>query len=201
MKYSDTKQVLLGLGHRFKYAFWIFVFLLALTVTLFLKFMYVEVGPDQGGVLYKRFSGTQLDQVYREGSHIISPFDLMTVYVLSPQKQNIEFTVLSQDGLPVEINASFKYSPEVDFLPRVHQTIGPDYVSKVLIPELQSLIREEFGNVIVSDINASSDVIVEQITSDPLGKANQENAKWFNVHSLEFNSLKINSLEDNPTSY
>ena len=106
----------------------------------------ITVHSGQGGVLFRRFwGGTVVDRVYGEGIHVIFPFNRMYIYNCRVQQVPHHFSVLTSNGLTVNIDISIRYYPEYDLLGVLHQKLGPDYVNTVVIPEIESVFRKIVG--------------------------------------------------------
>ncbi|NKB63330.1 MAG: prohibitin family protein [Gammaproteobacteria bacterium] len=119
------------------------VILLCLTLVLIsLPHILISIDSGEEGVLWSRFfGGTQLDETYGEGIAIIFPWDKMTIYNMRLQKEVITYQVLSENGLNVEVEISIRFSPYSEHLAILHQTVGPDYIDIVMIPDLGGHVR------------------------------------------------------------
>lgn len=134
-----------------------------LACLLFLFFfdrIVISVYPGELGVLWRRLgSGTVLDRVYGEGLHTILPFNQMYKYNVRKQQIRDSIDVLTLDGLTVKVNYSARYYLDKDTLPLLHQSVGPDYVNVVVLPEVRSVIRTQFGQYTPEDIYTSQKAI------------------------------------------
>jgi regulator of protease activity HflC (stomatin/prohibitin superfamily) len=140
-------------------------FLLAFLVVLLFERMVVSIHPGELGVLWRRLGGgTQIDTVYREGMHLILPFNKMYVYNIRKQQLSDTISVLTVDGLSLKVQYSVRYFLERDTLALLHQRIGPDYVSVVVRPEIRSVIRVVFGQYRPEDIYTTQKAIQERIS-------------------------------------
>lgn len=126
----------------------------------------ITINAGEGGVLFKRWGGTIIDRIYPEGIHIIYPWDKITSYNLRVQEKKHQFTVLSKQGLAIEIKISVRFRPEADMIGIIHQKIGPDYLMSVVIPEIESVIRRYFGNFNDDEIYTSKGAILQKIRED-----------------------------------
>lgn len=105
------------------------------------------IKSGERGVRWSLFGGgTVLDRDYPEGLRIISPWDYMYVYDVRVQEVNDSVAVLTANGLPITIKYSVRYRPDLQRLPYLHQTYGPNYVETLLKPEIVSALREVIGN-------------------------------------------------------
>jgi regulator of protease activity HflC (stomatin/prohibitin superfamily) len=120
--------------------------LLLLLVILFADRIFIRVKGGEAGVLWNRFSGTQVDKVFREGLHIISPLDRMTRYEVRKQVALHTLEVLSNEGLTLTLDLAIRYQPEYDLLGMLHERVGPEYLTRVVVPQTESVLRKELGN-------------------------------------------------------
>lgn len=120
---------------------------------LVLSFIRV-IGPGHVGV-QMLFGGVQ-NATLQEGLHFVNPFidvEELSVrteaYTMSGMRDEGDvvgddaITVLSKDGLPISMDITIWYRLESSDAPRVYQTIGPDYVTKIIRPAVRTAIREE----------------------------------------------------------
>jgi regulator of protease activity HflC (stomatin/prohibitin superfamily) len=105
----------------------------------------VTIHAGQEGVLWRRFSGTGLDIVLLEGVHLIFPWDHVYVYDVRIQRVDHTVEILSTDGLEISVEVSTRYFPVMKTVPRLHQKVGPDYVTRIIIPEVVLAVREVMG--------------------------------------------------------
>jgi len=108
--------------------------------------MVITAYVGEAGVLFRRFSGTEIDKIYKEGVHFISPLDIMTVYETRNQIALHEFDVLSVKGLRIHLAIAIRYRPRYDMLPILHQQIGPDYLPRIVLPQIESVMRKQLGS-------------------------------------------------------
>jgi len=122
------------------------IFIVIILVIYLWHKIVISVHSGQGGVLYRRlWGGTVVDKIYGEGLHIILPFNKMYIYDCRVQQVSHHFSVLTNNGLTVNIVISIRYYPEYDLLGILHQKLGPDYVNTVVIPEIESVFRKIVG--------------------------------------------------------
>lgn len=129
--------------HRFGLT--IFCLLVLFSLFVFWGRIVVTVRAGQAGVLFSRFSGTNLERVYLEGVHLVWPWDHLQIYDLRIQMVDHSAEILSTDGLDIKIDFSVRFSPVGKTLPYLHQKIGPEYVNKIVLPEVVTAVREVMG--------------------------------------------------------
>ena len=135
-----------------------------LFIALLSSRIFFSINPGEAGVRWKRFSGTQIDRIFGEGFHMIPPWDKMFIYNVRIQELPVELFVLTKTGLKVNLFISIRYAPDYKLLGVLHQQVGPDYAKIVIIPEIESVIREIIGTMDAEQIYTTGrKVIVEAI--------------------------------------
>ena len=134
--------------------------LLTLAAFYFFPEMVVTIYPGQAGIVWDRFfGGTRTDVVYGEGVHIVAPWNRMYSYDVRIQDETQKFTALSQHGLPIDLTVSIRYRPAgapfeysvnrgsggEQSLGELHKRVGPDYVTKLVIPVVGAAARTVIG--------------------------------------------------------
>ena len=105
------------------------------------------IDSGHAGVRWSRFfGGTVLDKVYHEGTQIILPWDKMYIYDIRLQEMHDLLTVLSKNGLSIDVDWSGRFYLNESRLPYLHKYIGSDYLEKVVKPEYISALRTVIGN-------------------------------------------------------
>lgn len=108
--------------------------------------VFVAIHSGEGGVLWRRFwGGTELDWSFREGTAVVWPWNRVHVYDLTVQQLRVDVPVYTSDGLSVMTSVSARFSLDREHLPRLHKELGPDYVEKLVKPELMNSIRTMIG--------------------------------------------------------
>ncbi len=112
---------------------------------VFWRRMVVTVHVGEEAVLWRRSTGTELNAAYLEGTHVIFPWDAMYVYDVRISKVGHTAQVLSSDGLNIGVDLAIQYHPVRKALPYLHQSVGPDYVNKIVVPEVVTAVRQVVG--------------------------------------------------------
>ncbi len=154
----------------------------ALLFLLPMLWPFVLVGAGERAVIFNRLSGTQPGQL-GEGLHVLVPFvqkaslyDVKSqTYTMSASTTEVNaqagsandaLEALTADGLPVSLELSVRYHPDPEQISRLHQQIGPDYVSKIVRPLTRSHVRMVVAQYPVVDIYGPRRAkIIEQINT------------------------------------
>lgn len=121
-------------------AIFLFVFLAIFTIPVLLY----AVPAGHVGVLWKRFGGgTDMDNPpMAEGSHLVWPWNVVTLYDMRLRHVNKEFDVLSSDGLKMTINVSWQFHIDQSFVSEIHKNLGPEFDETVVVPQIGSRARD-----------------------------------------------------------
>jgi regulator of protease activity HflC (stomatin/prohibitin superfamily) len=98
------------------------------------------------GVRWSRFfGGTVTDEIYQEGTHVIPPWDQMTIYDARLQVVERNFDVLTADGLSSTVNVAFRFRLDEKNVGILQKYVGPDYLEVLLAPEVGAQARHVFA--------------------------------------------------------
>ena len=157
---------------------WVAGGLLALTFAR----SFVVVGAGERAVVFNRFSGVQRGAL-GEGLHMLLPwvqsatiYDVKThTYTMSASKNEANVTIgnandallaLTSDGLPVTLEMSVQFHPDPNKVSELHQTIGPEYIDKIVRPQTRSHVRMVVSKYPVTSVyGAERGKIAEQINT------------------------------------
>jgi len=138
----------------------IVIYLMVATLVGFLIAPNVIVTVPTGhvGILWKRFrGGTQLDPhlLKDEGMRVLLPWDKLFLYDLRLQTTTDTYNAISKDGVNLIATINIRFRLKHDAIPQLHQTIGPDYVSRMLRPEIGNRTREIIAQYTAEEVYSS----------------------------------------------
>lgn len=152
--------------------------------------VFYSIQPGMRGVRWSMFGGgTVLDRDYPEGLRVIAPWDRMFIYDVRVQEVSGEVVVLSSNGLPITVDYSVRFRPDLAKLPYLHQTYGPNYVETLVRPEIVSALREVIGNYRPETIYSRSELGLIDETYQSL--AAQLTNRYVVVQTVIIESLRL----------
>jgi regulator of protease activity HflC (stomatin/prohibitin superfamily) len=151
---------------RARYVWWRFVehhlpmfviYLLVATLVgvVLAPFMLVTVPSGYVGVLWKRFGGgTVLDphKLKAEGMRITLPWNVVFLYDLRLQSATETYNAISRDGISLTATINIRFRLKRDSVPQLHQSIGPDYIQALIVPEIGNRMREVISEYTAEDV-------------------------------------------------
>ncbi|MFZ4503096.1 MAG: prohibitin family protein [Methylococcaceae bacterium] len=142
------------------------VLMLGLLLVFFWSYIVITIKPGEVGVLFKRFGqGTVVDTLYQEGLTIIFPWNIMYKYDTRVQQHPYKMSTLTKEGLKVDMDISIRFYPELETVGVLHQRIGPDYLEKIVVPEVASNVREQVGHLGIEDLYTPDPTILQEIVN------------------------------------
>ncbi len=127
---------------------------IALALLLLLPRCLLVVQPGNEAVIFNRLFGTEMTP-RGPGIHLLLPvlqfptlYDVRTqTYSMASQSEdrgsrsNDSLTALTADGQRVELDISVRYRLAPQQVPQLHQSVGPDFLAKIIRPASQALVR------------------------------------------------------------
>lgn len=129
----------------------------------------VTIDSGEAGVLFKTFgNGVVIDEPpMNEGFHLVAPWNKVFVYEVRQQELFEKMKVLSSNGLEIQIDASAWYEPVYDQLGNLHQSLGQDYLQRVIQPAIRSAARSVVGRYTPEQLYSSKrDAIQDEIFAE-----------------------------------
>ena len=140
--------------------------LLILVIIVLWSRILVVIKPGEAGVLYRMLTtGTVTDHVYAEGLHIVMPLNTMYKYDTRVKITLHELDVLTSSGLPIKLSLAVRYQVTYDLLGILHQQVGPDYPNKIILPQIESVLRRNIGQYTPEDIYTNRAGVLSKIIS------------------------------------
>ena len=129
----------------------------------------VTIDSGEAGVLFKTFGdGVVVDEPpMSEGFHIVAPWNKVFIYEVRQQELFEKMKVLSSNGLEIQIDASAWYEPVYNDLGNLHQSLGKDYLQRVIQPAIRSAARSVVGRYTPEQLYSSKrDAIQDEIFAE-----------------------------------
>lgn len=163
----------------------------AVIVVLFILFLIVFqpmtiVGVGERGV--KVTLGQTSPVALEEGVHFVMPF-ISTVKKMNVKtvKSNIATMAQSKDIQQARIVYVVNYNLQPENAPKMWRTVGRDYVSVVVMPTVEGIVKDTIGKWDAQDIVANR----EKVASEVLFKLNEKlGPKYINVSDFQITEIQ-----------
>lgn len=144
----------------------IFVFFIA----MFWTRIFISIDSGQQGIRWSRFSGTELDEIYGEGLHVIWPWDRMYIYQTRLQSKTDTLQILTSEGLNVNVEFSYRYYLMRDSIPTIHKNLGVTYGNSYVKPEVEAASIAIIGNYAPEQLYKMSSLVIQSTIKYYLSK-------------------------------
>ena len=129
------------------------IIILAFLALVVANSTFLTINSGEKGVLFKKFSGgLDVENIYGDGFHIVAPWNSMFVYDVRVNEDFEKMQVLSSNGLEIAVELSFRYQPSASEIGYLHAQVGPDYLKRIVVPEIRSATREVIGKYLPEEL-------------------------------------------------
>jgi len=150
--------------------------------------MFYVLKPGERAVIFKKFSGgLDKDNIFIPGFHVIAPWNDLIRYDVREQKVEETMDVLDKGGLSINVDVTIIFNPFYDKIGYLHENIGVNFISVMVIPNVRSSVRAVTGRYTAEEIYSTKrgEVEAEIIESTRLALAQK---------NIEMKDLLIRSI-------
>lgn len=156
---------------------------IGLAALVFISASVVIVPAGERAVVFDNFRGV-LPGVRNEGMTFVVPFVQKAIrYDVKTQTYNVgtsdadanntgnaepAIEARTADGQTVQVELSIRFHPKPDELWKLHQEVGPNYLYKIILPEVRSVIRTVVALYNVMDVYSSKRMAMQNSVDDDL---------------------------------
>ena len=76
---------------------------------------------------------------------------------MTPSVTYHQLDVLSSEGLRLRLDLAIRFNPEYVMLGMLHERIGTDYLTRVVVPQTESVLRKQLGRATAEQIYTNED--------------------------------------------
>lgn len=108
-----------------------------------------------GDVGVKDFFGNVSTSILPAGVHVVIPFTKVVKMSIKTQEIKETAEVPSKEGLMMDLEASVLYRLDPSKAPEIYRTVGRDYASIAVLPQIRSALREITASYEAKDLYSS----------------------------------------------
>jgi regulator of protease activity HflC (stomatin/prohibitin superfamily) len=161
----------------------ILIMLLLLLIVAFWDSIFITIPAGHKGVLFRTLAGgTVTDRYYDEGLVLVLPWNEMYVYdtrIISGQ-DSIE--ALTEDGLQVRAEISYRFRPKIDSLGNMHKNLGLDYADKIIVPHVTAATRDVISRYRIDALYTTSR---SDIQADMLAQVRSQVDSFYSITTID----------------
>lgn len=149
-----------------------------------------QIPSGHKGVFYAKFgSGTEFGNIYNEGFQWHMPWNRIFVYKIQLQENKEAVTVLSSDGATIRMEMSIMYYPIASKLDSLQVTIGQNYYSVAVAPQLRGIARSAAGNYTPEEIYSTKREEVTELIKNNLAEVIAD--KYIQIENVIIRDVQI----------
>ena len=134
---------------------------------VFAKSIFYTIDPGQEGfVFYTLGDGLDKETAKGQGLHFKWPWDKVFIYDTRIKEQVTSMEVLSNDGLTIKVELSYRYQPVAGKGGYIEDAVGGGFHDIVVAPTILSVTREVIGRYKPEDLYAEARTTIEQSVFD-----------------------------------
>ncbi|MEP2023484.1 MAG: prohibitin family protein [Reichenbachiella sp.] len=124
--------------------------------------LFYTIGPAERAVVFYKFSdGLDKNNIIGPGFHVKAPWNSVYVFDVSENKVEESMDVLDKNGLSVSVDVSVRFTPMPSKIGYLQETFQKDYISRLVIPEVRSSVRQVMGRYTAEEIYSTKRSEVE----------------------------------------
>lgn len=150
---------------------------------------FVTIGSGERGVLFKRFSGLDKENIYNPGFHVVAPWNSMYVYDVREQQIEEAMEVLSSNGLNIEVDVTARVRPSFQEVPMLHETFAKDYIERLVRPEIRSSVRQVIGKFTPEELYSTKRDEVQTMITEEL--SNTLAANYVDLRAILIRDIEL----------
>jgi regulator of protease activity HflC (stomatin/prohibitin superfamily) len=169
----------------------VIIIAMAIIIVLLLIFgsrMFYIIRPGERAVLFRTLTGElEKDNIVGTGFKIVAPWNSLYKYDVKEQKSEETMDVLDKNGLSINVDVTVRFNPLYDRIGYLHETFGENYVSRLVIPEVRSTVRQVTGRFTAEEIYSTRRSEVEATIIEETGAILAKN-------NIDMRALLIRSI-------
>lgn len=175
---------------------WGLAIAIALLITLLTGVRMVGTGEVGVVTQYGKVTGRELD----EGISLVLPWGLnsVTIYDIKVQKETVTSTAASKDLQDVSSEIVLNYNLERGSVSRIHQTIGANYIDKIISPAINEVFKAASAEYTASELITERSKLKTQaqsILSERLAE-HGINVSQLSIVDFKFSETFSKAIED-----
>lgn len=144
-------------------------------LVFFLPSCFYSVQPGEGAIKFNLLTGLG-KSVYTEGFHFRIPY-LERPIKFNTRTSNMSISIASQnrDLQEVFINADIFFKPDINKLPQIYRTLGPEYAQIVMVNIVKEVLRGVAAQYNAQQLISQRDQLSNQVRNALVIRATQYN--------------------------
>lgn len=172
------------------FMFGILAMILLIVILALSNSIFYTINSGEKGVMFHTFGGgLDKENIYDQGFKVKAPWNDIFIYDVRTNEGEENMTVLSKNGLQINVELSYRYNPIAEEIGSLHDDIGRNYLNRIVIPEIRSATREVIGKYLPEELYSSKreaiQVEIYSRTKDAISK------KYINLDAILIREVEL----------
>ena len=164
------------------------VAIIIVALLLFGTKMFYVIRPGERAVVFHTISGfLDKENIVGTGLKMVAPWNTLHKYDVKEQKSEETMDVLDKNGLSINVDITVRFNPIYDRIGDIHEIFGTNYVTRLVIPEVRSTVRQVTGRYTAEEIYSTKRGEVEAAII-------HETQEILSANNIEMQALLIRSI-------
>jgi len=136
-------------------------FIILFVVILLSSSLFLTIKPGERGIIFDRFAGLKVDNIYGPGFHVKAPWNDMILTDVTETKIEETMDVLDKSGLSIKVDVSIRFHPLFNKVGYLYEIFRGDFINRLVVPEARSTVRKVMGRYTAEEIYSTKRSEVE----------------------------------------
>ncbi len=124
--------------------------------------IFFTVQSGERAVMFRKFSGgLDKNNIIGPGFDFKAPWNEVYIYDVTENQIEEPMDVLDKNGLNINVDVTLRFHPVYDSIGEIYETFQKDYVTRLVIPEVRSTVRQVMGRYTAEEIYSTKRPEVE----------------------------------------
>lgn len=124
--------------------------------------IFFTVQSGERAVMFRKFSGgLDKNHIIGPGFNFKAPWNDAYIYDVTENQIEEPMDVLDKNGLNINVDVTLRFHPLYDSIGEIYETFQKDYVTRLVIPEVRSTVRQVMGRYTAEEIYSTKRPEVE----------------------------------------
>ncbi len=150
--------------------------------------IFYKVNSGERAVIFRQFTtGLDKENIIMPGFGMKSPWNDIYIYDVKENTAEEDMPVLDKNGLSINVEVTIRFHPKFDQIGDLHEKFEQNFVSRIVIPELRSAVRQVTGRYTAEEIYSTKRSEVE-------AEIKTETEKALSANHISMRALLIRSI-------
>lgn len=124
--------------------------------------IFFTIKSGERAVIFRKFTdGLDKKNIIGPGFNLKAPWNEVYIYDVTENQIEETMDVLDKNGLNINVDVTLRFHPMYDSIGEIYETFQRDYVTRLVIPEVRSTVRQVMGRFTAEEIYSTKRPQVE----------------------------------------